>query len=625
MSYDSEVLADSPVVYLKLTESAGPTAADLGSNATGWTYKSGVTFSGPSIVLGVASSVSDDGTNSTAGSGIATLPAVPAPLASGNDITVELWFDLVADEIAWFAMLGDFSVGVLGLLVSDPTLSFAARTMSAYNSAGVLSAPVAMSLGIHQVVVTVGAGGDRTLYLDGVLAIADTPGLAAGALGGSPSIGGAGPGNLNNCPTTGLKVAAYSAYASALSGTRVAAHYAAGTASASLLRADGHTAVTVTPVVELTASARSDGVTTVSVQALDIVQLDTTQRTVAGIVLTMPTPAIVNGLPTLPANWVTMSSSATGIEGPAHIHAIPDPNPKWDDYTSGWSSLPPPPTAAPWSGRWSVNDLPDPGGYDAGFYWLGDPSGADGTSTIQAGARQWNPDGSTPGAGAWRSSFPFKPSVTAVNHYLQGGGIVHHPKGVNFNSQFIEHMWLKLGADMPQPFTWVMAGMIASFPSNSYVHTLLDAGVEPAARGINMSANDCNTPRTIFDDTPARTVIQATASEAIMATQTGGSILRARVPTKIAPCMFVGIFNGAHSYAGVFQPGSTVLQQGTLNNHPQRYLVMGRQNGWLAQSRASHLLMFEMRCWAHALSRADLDGQYRQLSSTYQFDAYRAR
>jgi hypothetical protein len=355
-------------------------------------------------------------------------------------------------------------------------------------------------------------------------------------------------------------------------------------------------------------------------------------RAEPGLVLTLPTPAIVEGLPTLPRFWCVSTSSSHATQGPTHIHSIPDPDPVWNPATSGWFYPPPAATGAGQDGRWTVQTLPDPAGFPGEYYWLGEPSSADGTRDITNGARLWAPDKSTPYAPAWQSFFPFKPSVRALDSFLPGGNVVHHPKGVHFNSRFIEHMWLDWGGDRKQPFTFIMAGMIASFPDPNFVHYLLDAGRNPDAVGFpRISDSQTGTDRRIADGLQYRSMISAQPSLLKMTTDTVNVPSRTpavRFDSNIRPKMFFGVFNGGSSYVGAYDVGGkriskqSVVANGSGQHH--RFFVMGRQQGWISQNHSSHIMMFEIRYWRRALTSADLDEQYAQLSSTYKFSEYRA-
>jgi hypothetical protein len=629
MSYDSEVLADAPLIYLKLDDGSGTTnATDLGSLGSGvstWPYSAATIFQQPPVTA--------DGGFSVGNTGVGPVPVLQGagtlPITVGPEVSAEFWYNTgsVATIALPFTLIfedvGATVLNVMELIQTGATVGPPGFDLAlAYGGGSATSGPYAgVANQDWHVVVTVDAAGTYILYLNGVQVDTQPLGTPSGDWEFSAG-SGAGVGAIMGypgfyAPDPSARGDNFAIYGTALSSARVAAHYAAGTVPAAMLTARGSTAVTVTGAA--TSTLRSDGATSVHVFGHSYLRAPTTHRAVAGVVVTVTTPAIVNGHPTVPAYWAQLPSTVTVLEGAKHIHAIADPNPVWNPATSGWTHLP----KTHWAARWSVNDLPDPSAYSAGYYWLGDPSGYDGTSNIQSGARQWNAEAST-SAPPWRSHYPFKPSVTVVNHYLQGGGIVHHPKGVNFNSHFIEHMWTDLLADRQQPFSWVIAGTIASWPTPKYVHTILDSGVSPASKGIDLSAADCNTPRYINETDSFRTRMAVARDELYIGAGYGtASTMRANVPTPSTPCMFFGIYAGANSYCGVYRPGSTVSRKGHIGSTGAKNLILGRAQGWLAQSKASHLLLFELRFFSVALSTTQLEDQYDQLSSTHQFDAYR--
>lgn len=351
----------------------------------------------------------------------------------------------------------------------------------------------------------------------------------------------------------------------------------------------------------------------------------TQQRTIPSIVVDMPTPAVVDGKATSPLILGVNGATGTAILGPDHIHTLPDPNPKWNP--NGFYTNPPPPSVPAWAARWTVDSLPDPNSHPDGFYWLGAPSSQDGTTNIQSAARQWGPDAGTPSAPAWHSFFPFKPSVTAVDHYLQGGGVIHHPKGVNFNSHFIEHMWMDWGVNRPQPFTWIIAACVTSWVSRSSRYYLLDEGRDPASVGFpRLSADQCNVNRPISESTSYRSAMAVDQSQVLLRTDSGSpTYIRGRTAASLRPRMYIGVFNGSNSYAGAWGPGNTLLSKGALTTgsaYHHRYYVLGREHGFIGPSHSGHLLVFEIRFWQRALTRSQIAAQYRQISSTYQFNRY---
>lgn len=352
----------------------------------------------------------------------------------------------------------------------------------------------------------------------------------------------------------------------------------------------------------------------------------TSPRNQPSIVITTTAPAVVAGKPSTPKYWAHVTVIVTATLGPNDIRTAPPPAPL--PSHNGYY-FPPAPVAGPFSARWSVEYLPNPSAYSAGYYWLGDPSSHDGTSSIQSGARQWNPDGGAAGVPAWRSFYPYKPSVTSATHYLFGGSSVHHPIGVNFNPHFIEHMWMDWGRDHRQPFTWLIAAMPTGFDSSSYTHYLLDSGRNPdAVHFPRLSADQTNTNRAIKDGLAYRNMLSISPSTVGACTRLNeneGATIRCRIDSALRPKMFIGIYNGANSYAGAYSPGRRLLVKAQVDNsaaQEHRFYVLGRKNGVIGPGYAGHLMVFEIRYWDYALSGAALLEQYDQLASRHQFNSY---
>lgn len=349
------------------------------------------------------------------------------------------------------------------------------------------------------------------------------------------------------------------------------------------------------------------------------------QRLIPTVSVTMQRPLIVDGRPLVPANWGDVSITGTATQGWAHIHAR-KPAPEWDPATGGWTQ--PPPDAPDWAGRWVVDDLPDPP--DGGYYWLGDASNADGTGGYAGGRTRWAPHASTPKAPAWRSFFPYKPSVRAFDAYLPGGNVVHHPKGVHFNTHFAEHMWADFGGPRPQPFTWVIAGMVVSYPTAHYRHWILDAGRNPDRVGYPRRSAFLPDDSTIHDGLDYRTALAYSPDNELISTDpnlTAHSTVRARVDPQVRPKMFFGVFNGAKSEVGAYGPGSRRHHSGrvdTGSGHYHRYYVLGRQQNHIGQMHGAHMILFELRYWRSALTLDQLDAQYKQLAGTYHFHRYKS-
>lgn len=362
-------------------------------------------------------------------------------------------------------------------------------------------------------------------------------------------------------------------------------------------------------------------------------------RAVPGIVLTLFEPAISRGKPSKPAHWAKFPATAHLIQGAStHIHAIPNPDPVWDPDTGGWTHDRPPPPVQPTPDdpagekgvgdvRWTVESLPDPHHFSRGWYWLGDPSSADGTAGIESGARQWAAAAGTDGP-TWHSFFPFKPSVNAYDAYIVGERRVHHAKGVHFNSDYVEHMWCDFGTPQPQPFTWIVVGTIMSDRYNGYKHTILDAGRDPDDVGFpRIPATPLN-DRRINDNIPYRTNLTSTNHVVSIRTRTAGGQLQVKTSPGHHPKMYFAIYNGSTSRVGAYDPFGKFKAGGRITPdtgliHPHKYVVLGRAQNIISQNHACNLMVFEIRYWRHALTDVDLAEQYRQLSTTHKFDAYK--
>lgn len=337
------------------------------------------------------------------------------------------------------------------------------------------------------------------------------------------------------------------------------------------------------------------------------------------------TPIISGGLPLLPKYVGTYPSDMPLIVGPNDIHVIPDPNPIWNPATDGWFY--PPPDSGVGDARWVVDDLPDPSGFSGQFYWLGDPSPLDGTSGIAAACRQWNANGGTPGQPAWRSVYPYKPSVREHVNYGPGGNILTKTKGVRFNLQFIEHMWMDWGTPKDSPFSWVMVGIIMDYPSAGYVHTLMDVGGNPQSYGAGvLNENQLAPDRPLSDltlDTPNRVYMDSRIQEDhMLGALSGANDIVSPFNYATRPKMWFGVWNGADSLGGSYSTAGQYLINGTMPSTAQRHVIIGRRGGILSRNAASHLVLFEMRFWNSALVEEQLLDQYHQLSATWDFSQY---
>lgn len=217
MSYDSEVAADSPLVYLKLDETSGTTAADGSGNGRDFSISS-ATLNQTGLVLDGGKSYDFNGSSSQ-------VTLADAAWQRPAAFTVEVWFN--ADDVSFKALAGkDVPGGGWAFYVSSGQLNFFVPGLGSHAGSTTVSTG-----GTHHAVITYDSTVAK-LYLDGVLdgtysfTVNQNPGadLMVGVSTGSNGGGSRfffWDGRLDN----------FAYYGSALSGTRVAAHYSAGTTS----------------------------------------------------------------------------------------------------------------------------------------------------------------------------------------------------------------------------------------------------------------------------------------------------------------------------------------------------------------------------------------------------------
>ena len=245
-TYASTVLSDKPSAFYRLGDGASVAMADSSGSATG-------RYVAPDVTLGVSPGAisSDPSTavgnpNYSGNSDIFATGPAAVPLADQSR-SVEVWLqlptpcggsDCIDPLVTWGASSTDdgFEVAEFGsntIFVSGgggDTLSF--TTLNPINDGA-----------WHQIVVTYdGTTNMVTLYLDGVKV--GTAESFSGALNTQPSLLGIGElgGFIGNAQSSGaLDVGDVSVYSTVLSGTRVAAHYAASgnPAQAVRLRSSG--------------------------------------------------------------------------------------------------------------------------------------------------------------------------------------------------------------------------------------------------------------------------------------------------------------------------------------------------------------------------------------------------
>jgi Concanavalin A-like lectin/glucanases superfamily/IPTL-CTERM motif len=220
-AYQDEVLADNPVAYYRFEETSGTTADDTTANANSGTYTNGVLLDQASAAkLGRAARF--DGIDDF----------VNTPRGIATSFTLEMWINTTAASLT-----GTQAYEGNGLLWSDvggPGNDFAMAMLNGGLSfftgnpdATVTGANAINDGAWHHLVATRTQGGLVEIFVDGVSRGTTT--TNNNALTGNPSIM-IGGNTLDGRYFSGL-IDEVAYYPTVLSGTRIAAHFLAGSSS----------------------------------------------------------------------------------------------------------------------------------------------------------------------------------------------------------------------------------------------------------------------------------------------------------------------------------------------------------------------------------------------------------
>lgn len=315
-------------------------------------------------------------------------------------------------------------------------------------------------------------------------------------------------------------------------------------------------------------------------------------RALPSVGVTVQSPVTLAGKPYLAPIWVKSDSTMTMNVGSGHIVVVPDPDPIHD---------PPTPTTHPSSGgtatyRWLASDLPYTGDY----------------------FNTWPSHGAGPD---WHSTFPYRPKVRLHQHYGSGSNAYTYGKLVFFNPTYVEHMWLDMGRNMPQPYTWVFCGIPLNYEGSHDGHYLLDAG---RARATDTIAN-VRKDRVINEGIITRSMMLLKRDSEIITTNhslSEGVYVKTPHAWAPRPRVFAGVFNGANSYVGALDNHAQHITKGRVTNRTARYFVMGRALNRLSDNYASHMALMEVRLYTKALSPTEITNIYKQMAATYKFNLY---
>lgn len=211
MTYQSEVLADSPIVYLELNDTSGTAAVDQGSHAVNGTYQNGVTLNQTGLT-GMAAAQFDGSDD-----------FVDVPDHADLDITGDLTLEMLVypTSFANYRMLitkvnGDTGPYQWLLRTGDgiPEFRFGAQVIPG-------TAAPSLNSWNHMAVTRIGTA--VTHYLNGAT---NGTGTTSGSVAANAEPLRIGKRSENNYYFIG-KLMEAAVYGSGLSGARISAHYAA--------------------------------------------------------------------------------------------------------------------------------------------------------------------------------------------------------------------------------------------------------------------------------------------------------------------------------------------------------------------------------------------------------------
>jgi hypothetical protein len=201
-------------------------------------------------------------------------------------------------------------------------------------------------------------------------------------------------------------------------------------------------------------------------------------------------------------------------------------------------------------------------------------------------------------------------------------------------------MWADFGLLMNFPFTIMICCVFTHFSRPTQIQYVLDAGRDPTTGTGALSA--ATRAQWFRHGVPARTVLTNNEKASVLGYRTGLQVHPKRVigfndpnpTTKIArvpfahslrPKVLYGVYNANSSFFGVFgnslkYPYTHVQRSVKLASHGnQEFMVLGRANNVIDNSRCTAMVVFEMRLWSGPLTKTDLENHHNQLASTWRF------
>ena len=228
------------------------------------------------------------------------------------------------------------------------------------------------------------------------------------------------------------------------------------------------------------------------------------------------------------------------------------------------------------------------------------------------------------GGPSWMSEGKYRPNVRRRRwQSTRRGEYIRWDKSVYFEHNQVNHMWLDLGSEIPQPYTVLIVGVIHSYPSATYGHYLLDAGKRQRQL-------DLRKDHTVKDKLSYRSAMLFQMHSALIGTHkkadlTFGKHVRVKHNYRRFPRMFFGVFNENHSRIGAIDKRYKFWKGGKTDNKSVRRLVMGRRTNKISDNLSAHMTVVEVHFYNRALSRKQLMKQYKLIAAKYNFNKIRVR
>ena len=302
-------------------------------------------------------------------------------------------------------------------------------------------------------------------------------------------------------------------------------------------------------------------------------------RAIPNVLIEMPTPVQVNGIPVLPR--VSARTQVIVTCTSPSINTDPDDD---DDASHVW--------------RVGTLDAPDDSGYPLD---------------------EWEEVG---GGLKWYSAAPYRPRVRARDQFLTDNTTRHYSRTLHFNHSTVDHMWLDLGEYM-DPMTVLIAAVFHGYADAKFGHYALDSGRETPIFEDVSDGKD----HKIDDNLDYRATLLYKRDHSFSGTSNkkdvrNGRHLRASHNSSRRPKVLFTVFNHEESMHGSIDPKAKNRAVGTLGDANIRHLVLGRARNRVDHNYSCHMTVFEVRIYDQALTWKQIKRKAKKMGGRYKFNKY---